>query len=940
MARVAPGAAARLVVAVAQLLLAPACYKAPVVPLDGLRAAATVTREDNGLVHIQAENEHDLAFLQGYVHAKDRLFQMDYSRRVASGTLAELVGPGALASDVLFRTLGLRRAAEASVAALSPRARAMLEAYAAGVNAYALAHALPREYALLELTRFAPWTPVDSLAAGKLLAFQFSFTLDLASTATLLAYQAAGAAGGFDGCALYHEDLFRVAPFVAVSTDPDPPWIAPPPHPRTLPCDTAWLPPGALALIGALAERLSRVPSMAGPGAPSNEWAIAPALSASGAPLLANDPHVDLTAPSLFYPIHLRGGAIDIIGTGIPGVLLMLAGQTPRLAWGITAHQMDEADTFLERVVADATSPSGLATVHRGEREPIVAIPQRYRQNVLDGVPDTIDDVPPSPEVPAVTLIVPRRVGGPILAIDPPDGDADGGLALSVAWTGLAGTRELDALLRMAEADGLDDFRRALRFYDAGSLNLAYADVDGNIAYFASAEMPLREDLQAGVVHGLPPFFLRDGTGGNDWLPLIEPEPGQALPVAILPPEEMPQAMAPASGFFLNANNDPTGLSFDNDLLDQQRPGGGIYYLGGTRYSPGLRVGRIRQLIDAYRADDHALSFAEMIAMQADTVLLDAAFFVPFVVQALAHARVAEEPALAVLGADPAVAEAVGRLARWRFDTPTGIVEGYDAGDDSGVRLPPSPAEIEASIAATIYQVWRGQLVRNTIDAALARVDPGLPVPEGQQALVDLRHLLETFPVRGGVGASGIDFFAVPGIDDPETRRDVVILRSLADALALLAGPAFAPAFGASTDQDDYRWGKLHRLVLAHPLGAPFSIPPAGGAFPPPLPGLAGIPVDGGTGTVDVGPFPVRADTYDEFMFGFGPVRRYVGELGRARIRAVSSLAGGVSGALDSPFYSNLLPDWLTNDTFPLRTRRAAIRAHARSITRFVPVTP
>ncbi|NIW38853.1 MAG: penicillin acylase family protein, partial [Gemmatimonadetes bacterium] len=137
--------------------------------LPGLRAEARIVRDSNGMPHVFAHNDHDLFFLQGWVHAQDRLFQMDVTRRVASGTLAELVGPAALASDVELRTIGLRRAAERSLNVLSPRARAALEAYAEGVNAFlgSLGPAsLPPEYAPLELTAVQPWSAVDSLVIG------------------------------------------------------------------------------------------------------------------------------------------------------------------------------------------------------------------------------------------------------------------------------------------------------------------------------------------------------------------------------------------------------------------------------------------------------------------------------------------------------------------------------------------------------------------------------------------------------------------------------------------------------------------------------------------------------------------------------------------------------------------------------------------------------
>jgi penicillin amidase len=138
-------------------------------------------------------------------------------------------------------------------------------------------------------------------------------------------------------------------------------------------------------------------------------------------------------------------------------------------------------------------------------------------------------------------------------------------------------------------------------------------------------------------------------------------------------------------------------------------------------------------------------------------------------------------------------------------------------------------------------------------------------------------------------------------------------------ALDALAGPAFADAFNGSTDQSTYRWGRLHRIVLTHPLGGSFSIPPAGGAFPQPLPGLPGISVDGGLHTVDPGTHPISRDNANGFMFTFAPALRYVASMEGDAIKAVSSLPGGQSGVPGSRFYLNLLGRWLTNDVFPLR---------------------
>ncbi len=920
-------AAAALVVGV----MVPAWAKPAKDPLEvaGLEHKVDVIRDADGVPHIFAKTAHDLFFTQGWVHAQDRLFQMDVFRRTASGTLAELVGPAALGSDVELRTVGLRRAAERSLPLLSPETVADLEAYTAGINAFVAANPLPPEYGALELTAFEPWTAVDSVVISKLFAFSLSFDLDIGLTEIFLTYVGAGSILGFDGAALFSEDLFRSAPFDPASTVPDATSAAP--SSATASSAAAVAPasaarsagvraaasadPALLDLIRDYRERASRVPLLARALEPadeaqgSNEWAVSGAHTVDGRPLLANDPHLALDTPATFFQNHLVAvqPQIDVIGASFAGSPYVILGQNERIAWGATTNPMDVTDTFQEQVVPDPTSPSGLSTMYLGTPEHVIPIPVEFRVNPLDGIPDNLAVVPPGGPIPPAVLIVPRRNQGPIVALD-----AATGFALSVQYTGFSGTREAETFRTWNLARDLDDFRAGLETFDFGSQNWSYVDRDGTIAYFTSGEMPLREDLQAGVVAGAPPWLIRNGAGGNEWIPVSTPLPGQAVPYQILPPDEMPHLVDPASGYFVNANNDPAGTTLDNDPLNQLRPGGGIFYLN-PGYAIGTRAGRITDALTE-RLAAGPVDRQDMREIQGDVVLLDAEVLTPYILDAYANGTApGAHPAVAALAADPRVGEAVGRLRAWDFTTPTGLVEGYDFADTGGVRLPPSPAEDQASVAATIYSVWRGQMIGNTIDTVLGAI--GLPGPGSGEAMKALRHLLDTFPTHQGVGASGLDFFAVPGIANADDRRDAVILSSLADALDLLAGPAFAAAFDGSTDQDDYRWGRLHRLVLDHPLDGPFNVPPAGGVAPS-FPDLPGVATDGGFGVVDASSHSARADSATGFMFGSGPVRRYVGGPAQNnRITGETSLPGGVSGVFGNPFYANLLPDWLTNET-------------------------
>lgn len=902
------------------------------VSLPALQQPAWVIRDDVGIAHVYAANERDLFFLQGYVHAQDRLFQMDTSRRRASGDLAELLGPGVVQDDVFFRTIGLRRAAKRSLAAFPEQTRQITQAYADGVNAYVAGHALPLEYGALELTQFRQWTPLDSIVVSKLVAFSLSFDAgDIQRTVALSAYRQGGALAGFDGNALFFEDIFRAAPFDPAATVPD--------ARRTQPASASivktqsHLPfdPEAAELGRRFLKRLQTTPDLhrlldERRARGSNEWAISPSLSKSGYALLANDPHLSLEAPSVFYPIHLKRGSLDVMGNSFAGVPSVILGFNRHIAWGATVNRMDVVDYYKEQIRPDAQSPSGLSTVYQGALEPILAIPEVFFTNTPgDAVMDNLTRLPAGNGIPAATLVVPRRNNGPIIELD-----LASGAGLSVQYTGFGPTQELQTFLDWNRASTLDEFKRGLDSFDFGSQNIVYADTGGNIAYFTTGELPLREDLQAGTVNGLPPFFIRNGGGGNEWISAAHEQPTRANPYVMLSAAEMPQIVNPAQGWFVNANNDPVGVSLDNQPLNTLRADGGIYYLH-YNFQGGFRAGRITQQIrQRLKASDKGLSLRDMQKIQADNRLPDAVIFTPYIIEAMKHAeRVDADPQLAAFAANAGLREAVARLRAWDYSSPSGIQgntklralrDDEDEGDDDDAHDDTrGDNEANASVAATLYSVWRGQFLRRVIDARLQPM--GLPLPPDQEALAALRHVLEQFDERQGVGASGLDFFALEGVASPADRRDIMVLQSLDDALQRLSGEPFAAAFHYSLNQDDYRWGRLHRIVFAHPLGGQFSIPPAGGAFPAPLPDLAGIPTDGGFQTVDAASHDVRAQSAQAFMFSAGPANRFVAELRPGRVHAESIWPGGVSGELGKANYTNQLPLWLRNDSVKLSTR-------------------
>ncbi len=944
-----------LIASIALALALPA--SAATLSAPGMAAPGSISWDAEGIPTINAANDNDAAFLQGYAHAKDRFFQMDLTRRSVSGSLAELVGSSQLASDVQARTLGLRRGAVKTWAQMSDDSRGWLRAYADGVNYWLASNPLPPEYGALQLTHADPWTPVDSLCVGKGLAFQLSFDLDIDPTIQLGAYQQAGQAAGFNGSTLYFGDTHRIAPaddrvtvpgFVPGSANGQSDASAPSPklaNAKDAPM-VGTISAETIDLARAYREQLQDSPllsrALAGHETPigSNEWVIGGSHTASGKPILSNDPHLGLGVPSVFMEQHVLSrdsrysSSMDVTGVTVPGTPGVIQGCNQRVCWGTTTNSLDVTDVFQEQLVLNSY---GLpyAIVHDNQTEPLQWVFQNYYVNRMNGTPDSVTrENSIGYTNGGVSILVPRRNYGALVSIT-------GRTGLSVAYTGWGATFEIESFRRINRAGNLAEFRSALSYFDFGSQNFSYADVDGNIAYFTSAEAPVRTDLQTQNAPGggIPPFVIRDGSGAlkHDWLPVRNPQPNQAIPYEILPASEMPYVINPASGYFANANNDPIGFSLDNNSLNQLRPGGGIYYLdvGG---SSAYRMGRIDRKIQGLIAAGGHITTNDMKTLQANTQLMDAELVLPYLVSAY---KSADAPGawsqITALAAEPRIAEAMSRLEQWDYSTPTGIQAGYDAGDNPSALSAPSQAEIDASVAATIYAAWRSTSIRNTIDKTLTSVGLDSYKPGGRDAQAGFKFMLDNYDTLGGKGASGLTFFAAAGAPNAAAARDYVLLKALGDGLDMLASEGFSAAYAGSTNQSDYRWGKLHRIVFNHPLGAPFSIPgPNGYGFSDVSANLKGLARQGGFETVDAASHDTRGSTVNSFMFGSGPARRFVGEM-FPTILASEVIPGGQSGVLGSPLYTSQLSRWLTNQYHPLPIPAAAALAQGTTVVNFTP---
>ena len=477
----------------------------------GHAAPVRIETDPNGVPTIRASSIPDALFGLGYAHARDRLWQMEFERRVGAGRLAEVLGEPLVSADRFLRTIGFRRAAEAAEARLSPGARRLLEAYAAGVNAFLAADsARPIEFRLL---RFAPepWTPADSLVWGKMMAW------DLAGNARGEIRRARFIEALGPERAAQLLPLAGSAPTILSAAEwPSAP-VAPPASVATSEGRADW--PGAST--GADWRRLEDAfaPVLAlglgaGGALGSNSWVLAGSRTASGRPILANDPHLGLRTPSVWYLVSIDAPGFRATGASLPGVPGILIGHNDRIAWGLTSLEPDVQDLFVEEVDPNDAS----RYLHRGEWK---RFEERRETIRVRGRPDA-------------TLVVRSSVHGPVVN-DALEGSAALGRAVALRWTGLdPDPGSTEAFLAISTARNWPEFLAGVEGIRASSLNVVYADVEGHIGYAAGGAMPIRPRAD-----GLTPV---PGTGEDDW-------------IGVHPPSSLPRVLDPERGYLVTANN-------------------------------------------------------------------------------------------------------------------------------------------------------------------------------------------------------------------------------------------------------------------------------------------------------------------------------------------------------------------------------------------------
>ena len=417
------------------------------VDLPGLGAPAEAMADAHGIPHIFAASEADAYFALGYVHARDRLWQMEMMRRSAAGRLAEIVGERAKPGDRYMRTLGIYRAAVDSLALLEPGSRSLIEAYAAGVNAFLASHGgpLPPEFVFFR-HRPEPWTAADSIAGVKMMAFEI-----------------AGNAS---------EELLRLKLRDRLSENQ----VAAlwPPYSGEGPRGVQ--PYAPVRLADGLIDSLRAVMTEPAPtGIGSNNWAVAGSRSESGKPLLANDPHLGLYVPAFWYLVHLNAANLTVAGATIPGIPAVIVGRNADLAWGVTNTGADVQDLFVERV-----SPEDSSRYMTADGSEAFAIRQETIR-IRGGGEETLT-IRSTRHGPVISDASARYAGG-----------VGEGEVLALSWPALgADDTSLQAGLKLAHAGGIDQAIEALRDFHGPQQTFLLADAAGRIAMLAPGRVPVR----------------------------------------------------------------------------------------------------------------------------------------------------------------------------------------------------------------------------------------------------------------------------------------------------------------------------------------------------------------------------------------------------------------------------------------------------------------
>jgi Protein related to penicillin acylase len=872
--------------------------------IPGLVSGVTVTYDERDIPTIKCTQSVDCYAVLGFIHARDRFFQMDLFRRSGRGTVSELVGDGGLEQDLTIRTLFTNRKGEFVPEALAVYNRtddfvaSRVNAYTAGVNAWiatlrANPSLLPAAYGQLvyridptSTTDLPDWSDVDTAAVARLQQFLLSEDVEkeqdygnFAATflpidplAVKLWIRAQSPVGAFTlaGTGAAEAPSLKAGPPAADAVKVTVPAIR-----------------GAAKRVAPLQLLRELFTDPAG----SNNWVVDGAHSATGQAIVANDPHLSLTYPSNFHLSHLIGteDQLNVMGAIFPGLLTTLIGRGTHVGWGATVVGYDVTDLYVEHVVG---VQQGVPIVEfNGQQVPLTVVPQVYRYRTSAGLATL-----PNPQP---VLVSPKH--GPVVFFD-----QTSGLLVSARWTGQeTQTDDIRAFLRLNNAASVDDARHALegdskpdggRFtgYWVGAQNFVLADDQGNIGYVPHACVPQRPwAVSAAYPYPVVPV---PGTGPFEWSAASDGG------IACVPDELLPRAFpvdggtGSAKGYLATANFDPLGASKENNPYNDGAHPGGAPYLSFDWDDPlGFRIQRIQDVLDAKTATGGKVGLQDLQALQSDHVLTAARPFVEFMV---AHVGETSDPnaqaAIAFLG------DWGGADAGTPFDCPTGLV--------AGALDPLSPADPDAansdnSARCLLFHTFLRRVLETTFadEAAAAGIsrNPGAEV----RALLTLLTNTTDAVVQAAKASNSL----CSDVDGTGHKvKDRTCTSQVLDAIGWAYGK-LTSVYGARTN---WRWGQVHTVTFKFAVSGYPLVDPAFQPGPYPRPG--------GAWTVDVGLGSSAAGTSAQlsFPYGVGGNVRWLAAMDGTVANTFMQLPGVESGG-PYPFgKSTMLTDWVQNKYF------------------------
>jgi len=655
-----------------------------VVALKGITNGVTVYRDSYAIPHVFAKNEHDLYMTVGYIMAQDRLWQMDLLRRATTGRLAEIFGEKLVETDLFLRALRMPEKSQMMLRRTDTRTRAMLEAFCDGVNQYIERHTtrLPPEFVIL---RYVPeqWKPEHSLNLGSFMALDLTTAWKSEIVLDKLRRQ------------LGEEMILDLLPDMSRQ------------HTVVYPADD-----GTADLSDPLPDLTDHAQVLRDLGLTiftgSNNWAVAGTKSVTGKPILANDMHLGLNCPGIWYQMHqVVEGDFSVTGVVLPGQPFVIAGHNDRIAWGFTNVMVDDMDFYLERINPDNPSEYRYETGWRRfeTREETIRVRDK------DPVVHQLSFTHRGPIISKIKQITDR--------------------AISMRWIGNELSNEMRTVALLRRVKNWKDFCNAFSTFGATSQNVIYADVDGNIGMYCAALVPIRSSEHATRI-------VPGWTGECDWQGMV-------------PHTALPHLYNPASGIVASANN---------RSIDDTYP----HYISRW-FAPPQRIERIREML----AEKQTLSLDDFKKMQTDHY------------SKYAHTLSDEIAALVTLSV-PAPS-----LERQALD----LLSAWD-----GMLSRPSPS-------AAIFETFYCMFIRNVFADEMGQ---GL-FKEYFSTILLHSHAFDN--VWHDRNAAWYDNIATP--DTRETFDDIV-RQSVRDAVAYLKETL-------GDDPIQWQWGRLHRLMLRHPLG-------------------------------------------------------------------------------------------------------------------------